>query len=174
MSGARNLRGGLALLAAGLLAGLAMSLYAFEPIVAPPASLADYDALPRRLLRLAHVAAVMLPLLNIVLAPLVDRVRLGPRGRAAASWMLLAGAATLPAALALQAVWPLARVAHLAAPPALAFVTGVVLLAAGARRATARELVGGDRAAICARDHRRPRLLPARARQLLAAPRQVA
>jgi len=136
-----------------------MSLYAFDPIVTPPAALADYDSLPRRLLRLAHVAAGMLPLLNIALAPLVDRVRLSRRGREAASWALLGGAAALPAALALQAVWPLARAAHLAAPPALAFTAGVLLLAAGAWRTPAAELLGAPTArragAITARATRR-------------------
>ena len=45
-AGSRNLRGGLVLLSIGLAGGLAMSLYAFEPIVRAPASLQHYDDLP--------------------------------------------------------------------------------------------------------------------------------
>lgn len=134
MTGARNVRGGLVLLALGLLGGLAMSLYAFQPVVKPPEGLAAYDDLPRRLLRLGHIAAIMLPLINLVLAPWIDRVALHPRARQAASWLLLLGAAGLPAALAVEAAWAPARSLHLAGPPAAAFVAGVVMMAVGAVR----------------------------------------
>ena len=46
MNGSRNIRGGLALLCVGLVGGLAMSLYAFQPVVRPPESLDRYDDLP--------------------------------------------------------------------------------------------------------------------------------
>jgi hypothetical protein len=134
VTGARNVRGGLVLLALGLLGGLAMSLYAFQPVVKPLEGLAAYDDLPRRLLRLGHIAAVMLPLINLVLAPWIDRVALHPRARQAASWLLLLGAAGLPAALAVEAAWAPARSLHLAGPPAAAFTAGVVLMAIGAMR----------------------------------------
>jgi len=80
LTGARNVKGGLVLLSTGLAAGLGMSLYAFQPLVPVPASLLRYDDLPRRLLRLAHIAGVMLPLINIVVGPWLDRLSL-PRAR---------------------------------------------------------------------------------------------
>ena len=49
-----------------------MSLYAFQPLVPVPASLMRYDDLPRRLLRLAHIAGVMLPLINVVTGVVVS------------------------------------------------------------------------------------------------------
>ncbi len=134
MTGGRNVRGGLVLLAAGLAAGLAMSLYAFQPLVPVPEALARYDDLPRRLIRLAHIAAIMLPLINVVLGPWIDRLSLPGRARQAASWLLLSGAATLPAALALEAAMPRLLALHLAALPALAFSLGVFLVSAGACR----------------------------------------
>src|SRR5262249_57607001 len=76
MSGTRNVRGGLMLLSVGLAAGLVMSVYAFQPLVPVPPSLDHYDDLPRRLMRLAHIAAVMLPLINVVVGPWLDRVPL--------------------------------------------------------------------------------------------------
>ena len=134
MTGARNVRGGLVLLSVGLGAGLVMSIYAFQPLVPVPAALAHYDDLPRRLIRLAHIAAIMLPLINIVLGPWLDRLSLPRLARETASWLLLAGAAALPAALALEAAVPTVIPLHLSAPPAIAFCLGVFLVSAGAYR----------------------------------------
>jgi len=134
MTGGRNVKGGLLLLSVGLAAGLAMSVYAFTPMVPVPAELAHYDDLPRRLIRLAHIAAIMLPLINIVLGPWLDRLTLSPLARQAASWLLLGGAAGLPLALALEALLPVVIPWHLSAPPALAFCLAVFVAAAGAWR----------------------------------------
>jgi hypothetical protein len=134
MTGARNVKGGLLLLSAGLAAGLAMSVYAFAPMVAVPAELAHYDDLPRRLIRLAHIAAIMLPLINIVLGPWLDRLSLSSFGRQAASWLLLGGAAGLPLTLALEAFLLIVIPWHVSALPALAFCLAVFVTAAGASR----------------------------------------
>lgn len=135
MIGARNVRGGLLLLSLGLAAGLVMSLYAFDPMVRVPAPLARYDDLPRRLIRLAHIAAIMLPLINIVLAPWLDRLTLPRPLTQSASWLLLLGAVSLPAALALEALVPALTAWRLSAGPAIGFSLGVFLVAAGAWRA---------------------------------------
>lgn len=134
MHGARNVRGGLVLLFFGVAGGLVMGLYAFEPMVAPPAGLARYDDLPRRLVRLAHIAAVMLPLLNIALGAWLDRLVLSPGLAEAASRLLLAGAVGLPSTLMLQAFVPVAGRWHLSAIPAVAFVVGLAIVALGAWR----------------------------------------
>ena len=134
MIGAKNVKGGLILLAVGLGAGLAMSLYAFQPLVPVPAGLARYDDLPRRLFRLAHIAAIMLPLINVVIGPWLDRLALGERPKRAASALLLGGAAGLPSALALEALVPPAITLHLSAVPALAFCAGILTVSAGAWR----------------------------------------
>ena len=134
MSGARNVKGGLILLSAGLLAGLAMSLYAFEPMVPVPGSLQSYDDLPRRLIRLGHIAAVMLPLLNVVLGAWLDRLNLPSHAKQWASWLLLVGAVTVPAALFVEAVWAPARAIHLPSLPVVGFSLGVLLVSVGAWR----------------------------------------
>lgn len=141
MSGCRNVKGGLVLLALSLLGGLAMSLYAFVPLVRVPAGLDRYDDLERRLFRLAHIAAVMLPLLNVLFGFLLDRLRLSAFVREVTSWLLLVGAAALPVALAVEALWEPARAWHLAGPPASAFTIGTILLAVGACRTPADELL---------------------------------
>ena len=134
MIGAKNVKGGLVMISLGLLAGLAMSLYAFEPIVRPPASLDQYDDLPRRLIRLAHISAIMLPLLNVVLGGWIDRVDLSAGARRCASHLLLWGGALVPVALGLQAVWAPARALHLAGGPVVAFSLGVFLITIGMLR----------------------------------------
>ncbi len=150
MSGARNVKAGLALIALSLVGGLAMSLYAFVPMVRVPVGLLEYDDLTRRLLRLAHVAAVMLPLLNIVFGLLLDRLRLSRGLRELSSVLLLAGAVGLPLALGAEALVPAAREWHLAAPPALGFTLGTVLVAVGGLRSPAQDLLSPQRH----RDHR--------------------
>ncbi len=139
MIGAKNVKGGLVLVSLGLLAGLGMSLYAFEPIVRPPASLDDYDDLPRRLLRLAHIAAMALPLMNIVLGGWIDRLNLSRPAKQCASLLLLLGGALVPVALWLQAAWAPARALHLAGGPVVAFCLGVFLVTLGALRTNFRE-----------------------------------
>jgi hypothetical protein len=134
MIGAKNVKGGFVLLSLGLVLGLGMSLYAFEPIVRPPAGLEHYDDLPRRLLRLAHIAAIMLPLLNVVLGGWIDRIRLSRPSKLCASLLLLVGGALVPAALALQAAWAPARALHLAGPPVIAVCLGVFQITFGALR----------------------------------------
>lgn len=145
MIGARNVKAGLALLALSLVGGLAMSLYAFVPMIRVPVSLDEYDDLSRRLFRLAHIAAVMLPLLNIVLGFALDRLRLSLPLKELASVLLLAGAAGLPLALAAQGLSVQAREWHVAGPPAIAMTAGVVVAAIGALRTPAEELAGRAR-----------------------------
>ena len=141
MIGGRNVKGGLLLVSLGIAAGLAMSLYAFEPLVPPPAGFKGYDDLPRRLIRLAHIAAIMLPLVNVVLGGWLDRLRLSRRGKEWASWLLLGGGALLPAALVLEAAWAPARHLHLAGTPAVAFSLGVILVTVGAVRTDFQEVL---------------------------------
>lgn len=129
MIGARNVKVGLALLALSLVGGLVLSLWSFQPMLAPPPGYARYDELPRRLMRLAHVAAVMLPLINVVAGLLIDRVAMTERARRGVSVGLLAGALWLPGALAAEALWPPLRILHLAGIPAVAFTAAVATLA---------------------------------------------
>jgi len=134
VSGGRNVKGGIVMLALGLAGGLAMSLYAFQPMVPVPPSLAHYDDLPRRLFRLGHIAAIMLPLINVVLGGWLDRLNLSRRWKEFASWLLLLGGILLPATLTLEALVPTVIGAHLSAAPAVAFTVGVFICAVGALR----------------------------------------
>lgn len=135
--GSRNVRFGLVALPAGLLFGAALAGFCFVPLWPPPPGLEDYAGLPRRLLRLAHVAAVMLPLLNVVLGPYLDRLRLGARARVVASWLLIAGAVALPLLLSVEALLPGAARLHVSALGATPLVVGTLVVAVGASRGLA-------------------------------------
>ena len=141
MIGARNIKAGMALLALSLVGGLAMSLYAFVPMMPVPFSLDEYDDLSRRFFRLAHIAAVMLPLLNIVLGFLLDRLRLTLSWKELTSFLLLAGAVGLPLALAAQGLYRPAAEWHVAAPPAIAMTLGVLTATFGALRTPSEDLI---------------------------------
>ena len=121
--GTRNVRAGLMLIAIGLGVGLLMSLYAFVPMLPKvPASFDDYTDLPRRMIRLGHIAAIMLPLLNVLFGLVIDRLELRYKLKNAASWLLIAGAAFSETA----------RTLHLTAAPFTAFCIGTFILSWGA------------------------------------------
>ena len=164
MTGARNVRGGILMLSGGLFLGMLMSLYAFVPMVPRvPSGLDQYDDLPRRLVRLAHVAAIMLPIINIVLGGWLDRLPLTARTRERVSWALLLGGAGIPVALLVEAFWPPARELHLSGLPVVAFCSAVFVCGAGAARwtpraqaASADDRLFSDRAPTPSRGARRP------------------
>jgi len=86
-----------------MLGGAVAGAWSFGGPVAPPAGLESYDALPRRLLRLAHIAAIMLPVLNLLYVPWARRAGLR---KPAPFALLLFGTLALPALLVLAAAWP--------------------------------------------------------------------
>lgn len=109
-------------LPAGLLAGLALSIPAWRD-----GALGGYGSFERRALRLAHVAAVMLPVIAGAWSPLIGPDDT-PAVRAAVR-LWIAGGISLPLALALSAARrPLAP--FVLPVPALALVAASVLFAA--------------------------------------------
>ena len=125
MSGARNIKGGLILISFGILGGMAMSTYAFKPET-------QYNDLRERILRLAHVSAIMLPLLNIVLGMFLHRIKLSGRSKAMVSYLLLIGAVGTPAALVASAFLSPLSAFWLSAIPVTMFSSGAFLVSFGA------------------------------------------
>ena len=127
--GAANLAAAWWMIGAGMAGGAVLGMWSFGGPVAPPAGFAAYDDLPRRLLRLAHIACVMLPVLNLLYVPGIRRSRWGPGLRRKACALLLFGTVALPALLALAAAWPPAL---WSLPlPVTALILSCFLLAAG-------------------------------------------
>jgi len=121
----------------GLLIALYMGCWAFDGPFHPPAGFESYDSLPRRLLRLGHIAAVAVGLINVLIGRELARVRLS------AGWMKIASTSALLA-------WPGLALGCMAAAfvPALkyalplgacALTTAVAIVAAGAWREARKE-----------------------------------
>ena len=110
-------------------AGAVLGLWSFGGPVPPPAGFALYDDLPRRLLRLAHIATIALPVLNLLYVPWIERSMWKGRLRAIGCWLLLFGTGTLPALLAVTAFWRPAL--YVLPAPVLALVITFFLLAVG-------------------------------------------
>lgn len=110
-------------------AGAVLGLWSFGGPLTPPAGFALYDDLPRRLMRLAHIAGVALPALNLLYVPCMLRSAWSEGPRRAGCRLLLAGTVALPALLALAAFWAPAR--YTLAVPVTFLVAAFSLLAAG-------------------------------------------
>ncbi len=129
MAGAANVRAAWGMICLSLVAGAVLGTWSFGGPVAPPAGFEDYAALPRRLVRLAHIAGVMLPVLNLLYVPWMRRTAWPEPLRALGCRLMLVGMIGLPLMLAGAAAWrPLL---HASAVPVLALVAGTALLAAG-------------------------------------------
>lgn len=60
----------------GITSGAILGMYAFGGPLPPPKTHTNYDDLPRRLVRLAHIAFFMLPLISIVYGMHIDQTML--------------------------------------------------------------------------------------------------
>jgi len=105
---------------AGAVLGVGFSREAF---------LGGYDAWPRRLLRLGHIALIALGVLNILFAQSVARLALPDPWTGVASLSLIAGAVLMPLCCALAA-WH-RRFVPLFAAPVVALLLGAGVTAVG-------------------------------------------
>ena len=109
--------------------GAVLGLWSFGGPVAPPPGFRAFDDLPRRLVRLGHIAAIALPVLNLHYVPWMVRSRWGEATRRAGCRLLLAGTVGLPSLLMVAAFWDPGR--YLLPIPVGALIAAVFLLAAG-------------------------------------------
>jgi hypothetical protein len=138
-SGSRNAALGWSGILLGLAAACWLGLWAFDGPFPAPAGFANYDDPPRRLLRLAHIAAIAVGALNVLFARDLPRLPLSPGWRRAASVAAAAAWFGLAPVLALAAFVPAAKYAL--PPGALSLTFATLVAAAGAIRAA----LGGSR-----------------------------
>jgi hypothetical protein len=74
--GLLNIYAGWVYIVLGILSGVVLSWWSFGGPMKPPKGYEDYTALPRRLTRLAHIAAFMLPVVDILYGQYIDDVPL--------------------------------------------------------------------------------------------------
>lgn len=135
-SGQLNRRVGWVVFLIGIMAGMVMGMWSFDGPVTAPAALADYSSLPRRLTRLAHIAAMALGMMNILYGIELPRVRLSQGTKKLGAWSMVIAATLMPSALTLAAFvnpdWK-----YLLPIPATASLVGVLLVVIGISRSEA-------------------------------------
>jgi hypothetical protein len=88
-----------------MLSGAVLGLWSFSGPVPAPNGFIAYDDLPRRLLRLAHIAMIALPLLSLELERWLGRTPLRTQSQSHIRAALVFGMLALPALLAVTAYW---------------------------------------------------------------------
>lgn len=124
-----NVRAAWWMIGGSMAVGAVLGLWSFGGPLAPPAGFRAFDDLPRRLVRLGHIAAIALPVLNLLYVPWMARSRWGRSARRAGCRLLLVGTVALPSLLGLAAFWRPGL--YLLPIPVMALITAVCLLAAG-------------------------------------------
>ncbi|MBM3216444.1 hypothetical protein FJZ36_16205 [Candidatus Poribacteria bacterium] len=131
--GTMNIAFGWAWMSFGFITGMVMGLrveqFGFHRAPEGPTWLGGYDSVQRRLLRLAHVAFIMLPVLNILYGQHIDDAALPDGWKLVGSSAMIFGAVGIPL-LCLLAVWK-HRAKWFLGVPATAVLVGNLILAAG-------------------------------------------
>ena len=133
--GRANIRVAWWMIGASMAVGAVLGLWSFGGPVAAPPGFRAVDDLPRRLVRLGHIAAIALPVLNLHYVPWMARSRWGAARRRAGCRLLLFGTVGLPTLLMVAAFWDPGR--YLLPIPVAALIAAVFLLAAGLSRPAA-------------------------------------
>ena len=127
--GCANVRVAWWMIGGSMAVGAVLGLWSFGGPVAPPPGFRAFDDLPRRLVRLGHIAAIALPALNLLYVPWMARSRWGGSARRRGCRLLLFGTIALPSLLVLAAFWDPGL--YLLPIPVTALIAAVWLLAAG-------------------------------------------
>ncbi len=102
--GRRNVVWGWTTMILGALSGSILMAWSFDgPFPAPP-GFEDYTHVSRRLVRLAHVALFMLPLINVSFGKDIDATSLSDTWKERASWLAIVGMIGIPLGLTLGGI----------------------------------------------------------------------
>jgi cytochrome b561 len=92
--GKRNISFGWVWILAGLIAGAIMGMWSFNGPM--PSPVGDYTSLPRRLLRLSHIAFIALAIINILYGYEIDKIQLKNKLKRIGSLCMISGAILMP------------------------------------------------------------------------------
>jgi hypothetical protein len=127
--GQANVRTAWWMIGGSMTIGAVLGLWSFGGPVPAPVGFVAYDDLPRRLVRLGHIAGIALPVLNLLYVPWMARSRWGPATRRAGCRLLLFGTVALPSLLVVSGFWGPGR--YLLPAPVATLTAASCLLAAG-------------------------------------------
>ena len=128
--GRRNVVFGWVWLLGGLILGAIMGMWSFGGPLASP--FGDYTSLPRRLVRLGHVAFMALPMLNILYGYEIDKVKLTKNMKKFGSVSIILGAILMPLLLISAAFYE--PIKYLTMLPAFLIIFSVSLIVYGLLR----------------------------------------
>ncbi|MDH3973517.1 MAG: hypothetical protein OEV42_04475 [Deltaproteobacteria bacterium] len=80
----------------GIISGMIMGLWSFAGPVKSPAGLEDYSSLPRRFVRLGHVAFIALSIINILYGRELANINLSPELMQLGSYTMIFAALGMP------------------------------------------------------------------------------
>lgn len=132
--GERNVVWGWCAIILGAATGGLLGLWSFAGPVAPPPGFEAYQDLPRRLVRLAHVALFMLPIINILIGKELDGLGMSDRLKQLTSWLGITAMILIPFGLIIAAVIH-PNLQYVSWPGASALLTALSLVAYGKVRA---------------------------------------
>jgi hypothetical protein len=113
-----------------------MGLWSFDGPFPVPGWIGGYDALPRRFLRLAHVAMFALGMLHVMVGKWLSASAMPYRHKVSAYVAMAAGNVLMPTVLVGAAIW--APLKYATAIPALALTVAFAIVAQDAIRAMRR------------------------------------
>lgn len=113
----------------GLLMGLKAEQFGLNLQKEGPTWLDGYSSVPRRLIRLGHVAFIMLPVLNILYGQYIDAAALSMTWKTAGSYAMIFGGVGVPLLCFTAAFYRPAKI--LLGLPASAVLLGNLIIASG-------------------------------------------
>jgi hypothetical protein len=132
--GRRNVVWGWSVIGMGAVTGLILMAWSFAGPFEPPAGFEQYSDLSRRMVRLAHIALFMLPIINILIGKDLDGAILSDRWKLWCSISGLVAMIGIPLGLTLGALIDI-RLKYVAMVPAYALLLALAVMAVGMVRA---------------------------------------
>lgn len=125
--GRKNISFGWLWILTGIVLGAVMGMWSFNgPLQSP---LGDYASLPRRLLRLSHIAFIALAMINILYGYEIDKINLKDKFKKIGSKSMIYGAVLMPVLL-LAAVF-YEPVKYFTVIPAFLVIIGLLVIVRG-------------------------------------------
>ncbi len=95
--GRKNITFGWAWILFGIVVGAVMGMWAFNGPFSSPVG--DYNSLPRRMLRLSHIAFIMLAIINILYGYEIDKLKVKEKFKRIGANFMIYGAVLMPVVL---------------------------------------------------------------------------
>lgn len=125
--GNKNITFGWAWILFGILLGAIMGMWSFNGPL--PSPVGDYASLPRRMLRLSHIAFIALAVINILYGYEIDKIKLTDKNKRLGSRFMIYGAILMPLILILAVFFESAK--YLSVIPAVFLIISLFVMVLG-------------------------------------------